>query len=430
MHELRYISITCFFLAFLSYAGSESYKEILLPIIKKDPNLNIGIIIKSSKKSEFFYSKHPDRLFTPGSCIKLFTAAAALHILGPEFCFRTAVYTSGTISNNELLGNLYIKASGDPSLTMQDIEELIKKVQEKGLKKITGNVYLDTSIFEDNFESYYGNGFCLDDLGTFDMPPVTSFIIDHNMQRLDNGKKTVILNPHEYVSALVEKFLTDYAISYTKPVMQMSVPDKAQELAWHVSEPLHALLAYMLKKSDNLFANAMFKYLGAYKSGLPGTWQNSKEVMQDFLKRELGIQPSSYVIEDGAGLSRYNLVSPSQIIQLLTWFYNNKKIFSIFRPCLALSGKDGTLKHRLIEYPGIVAAKTGTMSGVSSLSGYICLEDHEPIIFSIMLNGFIQKKLLVANHNDDYVSFKHDIEDALCEEIIKIVSIPIVSADI
>lgn len=429
--KIKYIfSSICFSLIFLSYAGSETYKEILRPILKKDPNLNIGIIIKSSHESDFLYAKHQDRLFTPGSCTKLFAAAVALHMLGPEFCFETALYTNGNISGDELHGDLYIKASGDPSLTTQDIAELIKKVQEKGIKKIAGNVYLDTSVFEDNFESYYGNGFCLDDLGTFDMPPVTSFIIDHNMRRSDNGKKTVILNPHEYVCSLVDKYLTDCFISYTKPVMQLSLPDKTQELARHVSEPLHVLLAHMLKNSDNLFANAIFKYIGVHKSGLQGTWQSGKEVMQDFLKGELGIQSGSYVIEDGAGLSRYNLISTSQIVQLLTWVYNNKKIFSIFRHCLALSGKDGTLKHRMKEYPRIIAAKTGSMSGVSALSGYVCLEDHEPIIFSIMLNGLIQKKPSTANQNDGYISYKHDIEDAVCKEIIEIVSNPIVSADI
>ena len=403
------------FVVFSCYSTGTHYKEVMQSVIKKDPHLNVGVIVKSIEDEEILYEQHEDRLFTPASCIKLFTAAVALHILGAEFCFKTAIYTDGVISGDELFGNLFIKASGDPSLTTKNLKGLFKKIKEKGINRIVGNVYVDTAVFEDSSESYYGNGFCLDDIGKHYMQPISALIVDKNMKRVGRGKKIVLLNPHEYFCSMLGKLINNCGISYTKLVAQANTPRVVQELASHLSAPLPVLLSHMLKKSDNLYANAIFKYLGARQSGLRGTWDSGKEVVREFLRTELDIHQGVYVIEDGAGLSRYNLLSPAHIIKLLTWVYNNKKIFPIFCASLAHSGKDGTLRDRLVEYPGVVVAKTGTMHGISSLSGYICLDSHEPIIFSILLNGFIQKK-----QTDVCLNYKKDIEDTVCMNIIQL----------
>ena len=153
-------------LVFFNYSVAQQYQEVLKNIIRsKDPNLNIGISIKFPDSHDFVYTKHQDRLFTPASCTKLFTAAAALHILGPEFCFETRLLKNGDINDQVLNGNLISRPLVISVLTYRDLEELIAQIKKAGIKKIVGAVYIDTSIFEDSAAAYYGKGFCVEDIG-------------------------------------------------------------------------------------------------------------------------------------------------------------------------------------------------------------------------------------------------------------------------
>jgi D-alanyl-D-alanine carboxypeptidase/D-alanyl-D-alanine-endopeptidase (penicillin-binding protein 4) len=102
---------------------------------------------------------------------------------------------------------------------------------------------------------------------------------------------------------------------------------------------------------------------------------------------QLGVNPNSYILADGSGLSRHNLISPEALVQTLR-FMANSPAASIYRQSLAIAGESGTLKNRLNSTPNrvILQAKTGTLSGVSALSGYIEVPDYEPLVFSIIVN--------------------------------------------
>ena len=165
------------------------------------------------------------------------------------------------------------------------------------------------------------------------------------------------MKPHAHLCSVIENILSKLTIECGAVVATATPSLSATEVACHRSKPLRTLIAHMLKESDNLYANTLFKFLGAYQTGL-GTWESGKKALKMFLKNEVGIMPGSYVMEDGAGLSRYNLISPSQIVQLLSWVYNHKELFDVFCECLAHSGQDGTLKRRMLNYPGVIKAKT------------------------------------------------------------------------
>ena len=395
------------------FSFSDYQKSLFIKAIRSvDSYVNIGVYILSPKQPCISYEKHIDRHFRPASCTKLFTAAAILHELGAEYRYKTDLLFDGRQQGNTLLGNVYLKAAGDPSFTRQDLEVLIIQLKSRGIVRIQGDICIDSSLFDGSRNQLFAAGVGVDDIGKRWNASTTALIIDRNLTKGYDGYVIAREDPYQYAQQIIKDTLQAQAIVCSGKIHGAQVPQgNVQVLAQHISEPIHELIAHMLKVSDNVYANAMFKLLGAKKSGLPGTWQNGIEAMQAFLKTTVGIDSSNMVIADGAGLSLYNLITPRQVVHLLDWIYKQSKFFELFADCLAISGIDGTLKERLVQYPGIIKAKTGTLlCGVTSLSGYFCPSKGAPIIFSIMTNNFI---------NNNRCSYKEDIEDKLCSLIVE-----------
>jgi len=173
-----------------------------------------------------------------------------------------------------------------------------------------------------------------------------------------------------------------------------------QELATVESPPLAQLVRETNRESNNLYAEVLLRLLGKVtdKKPLPQTLTGKMPVPQEDtdeigLKElktaltQLGVNPNSYILADGSGLSRHNLISPEALVQTLR-FMANSPAASIYRQSLPIAGESGTLKNRLSSTPNrvILQAKTGTLSGVSALSGYIEVPDYEPLVFSIIVN--------------------------------------------
>jgi serine-type D-Ala-D-Ala carboxypeptidase/endopeptidase (penicillin-binding protein 4) len=173
-----------------------------------------------------------------------------------------------------------------------------------------------------------------------------------------------------------------------------------QELATVESPPLAELVRETNRESNNLYAEVLLRLLGKVtdKMPLPQTLTGKMPVPQEDtgemgLKElktaltQLGVNPNSYILADGSGLSRHNLISPEALVQTLR-FMANSPAASIYRQSLPIAGESGTLKNRLNNTPNrvILQAKTGTLSGVSALSGYIEVPDYEPLVFSIIVN--------------------------------------------
>ena len=173
-----------------------------------------------------------------------------------------------------------------------------------------------------------------------------------------------------------------------------------QELATVESPPLAELVRETNRESNNLYAEVLLRLLGKVtdKMPLPQTLTGKMPVPQEDtdeigLKElktaltQLGVNPNSYILADGSGLSRHNLISPEALVQTLR-FMANSPAASIYRQSLPIAGESGTLKNRLNSTPNrvILQAKTGTLSGVSALSGYIEVPDYEPLVFSIIVN--------------------------------------------
>jgi D-alanyl-D-alanine carboxypeptidase/D-alanyl-D-alanine-endopeptidase (penicillin-binding protein 4) len=173
-----------------------------------------------------------------------------------------------------------------------------------------------------------------------------------------------------------------------------------QELATVESPPLAELVRETNRESNNLYAEVLLRLLGKVtdKMPLPQTLTGKMPVPQEdtdeiglkelkTVLTQLGVNPNSYILADGSGLSRHNLISPEALVQTLR-FMANSPAASIYRQSLPVAGESGTLKNRLNSTPNrvILQAKSGTLSGVSALSGYIEVPDYEPLVFSIIVN--------------------------------------------
>ncbi|MBD0307353.1 MAG: D-alanyl-D-alanine carboxypeptidase/D-alanyl-D-alanine-endopeptidase, partial [Microcoleus sp. T1-bin1] len=173
-----------------------------------------------------------------------------------------------------------------------------------------------------------------------------------------------------------------------------------QELATVESPPLAQLVRETNRESNNLYAEVLLRLLGKVTDKMPQPQtltgkmpvpqEDTDEIGLKELKTaltQLGVNPNSYILADGSGLSRHNLISPEALVQTLR-FMANSPAASIYRQSLPIAGESGTLKNRLNSTPNrvILQAKTGTLSGVSALSGYIEVPNYEPLVFSIIVN--------------------------------------------
>ena len=176
------------------------------------------------------------------------------------------------------------------------------------------------------------------------------------------------------------------------------------KIAEYVSPQIDHYLNELMKESDNITAELLVKHIGRIYSGNQGSWDNGLNTIKLFLNDSIGIDTTTLKIVDGSGLSRYNYSNADHFVKLLTWSYNNKNIRDKFLNTFAIGGKDGTLADRFGNKSTDVniIAKTGSLSSVSCLSGYIISEDKDPLAFSILMNGY-------AAHSKPF----HDLQDKI-----------------
>lgn len=197
--------------------------------------------------------------------------------------------------------------------------------------------------------------------------------------------------PGLYAGKLFRDRLQARGIRVTGPVRRGVTPAGAQTVATYRSPPVTEALARLLKDSHNLTAELLIKTMGRHATGEPGSSDDGLDALRQVLAEDIGLDPGAYRFADGSGLSWYNYVSPDQVAALLTAAYHDPVIGADFLEALPVAGVDGTVANRMKDTAamGNLRAKTGTLSGVSCLSGYVHTLDGEPLVFSIMINNFV-----------------------------------------
>ncbi|MBE5394424.1 D-alanyl-D-alanine carboxypeptidase/D-alanyl-D-alanine-endopeptidase [Brevibacillus borstelensis] len=421
--------------------------------LDKNPNsigLHAGIAVYDLTDEKVLYGHNADRTYVPASNMKLFTTIAGLDKLGPDYQWKTEVYATGKVSGGGVLnGDLILKGFGDPSLTVADLQAIAAALKEKGIKQVNGKLLVDESYFDPTRLGYgwmwddevYGYSAQLSalavhknmltitvepgkkagDTPVLTMEPATEYVqvvnqlqtvagkdSDISVQR-PRGKNTIIFSgtigveaapyqedvtmedPALYVADIWKQRLTASGIKlHPQASVEKTTLSTGTPLYTHLSKPFSEILVELNKDSDNFYAEMLLKTLGATEKG-EGSAEAGSEVVADVLKRA-GVE-AGYVQKDGSGLSRFNWITANQMVKLLT-FVQDQEYRDALEKSLPIAGVDGTLKNRLKGTPAekMVIAKTGSMGGVNSLSGYATAKNGNKLAFSILINGIYKSK--------------------------------------
>ena len=202
-----------------------------------------------------------------------------------------------------------------------------------------------------------------------------------------------VAHPDLYAAWTLYELLTRRGIQVGGKPGRGSAPPAAQLIDSHYSVPLGVLCRDINKRSNNFMAEQVLKSLGADSSGRPGSWQKGLQAVSRYLEG-MGILPGKYQMQNGSGLFDSNRFTPAQVVTLLRSAYRDFRISADFVASLAVAGADGTIGHRMTG--GIaeryVRAKTGTLNGISALSGFASAPlsgaamMRAPLAFSIVVN--------------------------------------------
>jgi serine-type D-Ala-D-Ala carboxypeptidase/endopeptidase (penicillin-binding protein 4) len=434
-----------------------------------------GIDVVDAENNVLF-ATNPDMPFMPASVLKVVTTSAALETLGPDFRFRTGIYTDGILeADGTLLGDLILVGRGDPNLmdasgellARPALEELAEKLQAQGIRKIDGDIVGDDSYFE---HDPHGNGWTARDLKAAYGAPISALSINNNVfwvhalptkvkkavsvsieprtsyfrirnlgltggsrsnrtlyARMISGTRTLVISgvlpatqnysrhlllerPAEAVAVLLQEELKRRGIPMRGRIQMIHNGDVSpgvgrtwRLLAEHESPPLIRALEIINKQSQNLHAEMLLRTLGAEFEGT-GSDEAGLEVVKRFIV-SAGIDTHGINLKDGCGLSRENLVTPrfqTSLLQMLA----TKPYFDLFLNTLAVSGTDGTLKRRLAgqQVRGVIRAKTGSLNGVATLSGYMTTKSGRNLVFSIFANNAYSSSKRIRKTIDEICS--------------------------
>src|SRR5579871_94939 len=223
----------------------------------------------------------------------------------------------------------------------------------------------------------------------------------------DNGSVPVTIeNPALFAVTLLSEDLRACGVSIGGQIkVGLPVARNAVEVAEHVSPPLSTILRRLNKPSDNLIAECLMKTVGAVKTGrgTGGTGGTGEQAARDWY-RSIGLDLTRVRQADGSGLSRENFVSPHNLVRLLTYLHSRPD-FDVFYQSLPIAGADGSLWYRM---KGTHAAynchaKTGYISTVSSISGYVFTRDGEMLVFSMLMNNHVVSNSICTAAQDAIV---------------------------
>ncbi len=228
----------------------------------------------------------------------------------------------------------------------------------------------------------------------FDRVPGTTRILAYGDIPAGTGPRTehvAVLSPARYAGTVFREALERRGIRVERAEVRvvsdprLSAAGRARVLYEHRSPPLPQVIGPILLNSQNWFAEQLLKTVGREARG-EGSWAAGLAAERDFLVREVGIDPGEVVLRDASGLSSGNLVTPHALVRLLDYVRRTPRQ-EVVRRALPVSGRTGSLQGRFPDLPGRVAAKTGYIGNVDSLSGFVTRDDGRVLVFAVIVNG-------------------------------------------
>lgn len=373
----------------LSQVPEELVKKLDEWIAEVPAGTKMAILIYNPLTQDTIVSINHTESMIPASNTKLFTSATALELMGGEYLISTVILVDDDdISDGIIEGNIYIKGFGNPTFTTEDLEDLVNQLYQAGLRKVTGNVVGDDTYFDD---IYSRDDWISEERANVQLPPISALVIDRNRTTVSKKRKgryrnyfVNVDNPPLHAAKKLREKLVAIGIEVTGNAVSSQTPDTAIPLV-ESSIELCNLMKLINKNSDNFYAECLFKTLGAVYSGKQSNSFFATQAILNYIE-DFGIYSTGTKIVDGSGISRFDQVTAGALVGLLEKIYFNIKQFDDFYNSLSIAGIDGTLEKRMI---GTAAennfrGKTGTLNGVSSISGYVTNADEDDIIICMM----------------------------------------------
>ena len=438
-------------------------QALAIPELK---NAISGILVSSLRDGRTIYERHADLSLVPASNLKLLTSFAALTKLGADFRYKTTLLYIGEIDQTGTLnGDLYLRGSGDPSLTSERLLQMVNDLRSAGVARIRGRIIADGTAFDDLFlgaawqwdeEPYYYSAQlsglnCDENILSFHVLPgaavgdparvVLGGDKAHSLAfagtsyvRVRNTAITTDARPEHDLQITRARAANEFLIGGTIPIDASPVsscltiedpalftatrfaelwglpnaslqkgetPPDATVIVESESATLAELVRPFLKSSNNLYGEAFLKTLGDGKASDGAT------ATVDLLKA-CGIDTSGLYVFDGSGLSRTNNLTVRLLTALLAYVDRIKETPAgkAIIDGLPIAGVDGTLDDRMngTAAEAHVWAKTGSLSNASSLSGYLETSKGERLIIAMVMNNFAENEIKAVRRAQDTIA--------------------------
>lgn len=386
----------------------------------------VSVSVKDTTTGKVVYRLNDKQPTMPASTLKLITLGASIDTLGYDYEFSTKLYKT---TNNDL----YLKLGADPFLTSVGLNTLMEKAVKE--KKITSPkiIYIDDYIFD---KTEWGEGWQWDDDLNPLMPKFSSYNIDKNllsiiisptnpgspaqiytnkfypitfMNLVTTGKENdielnrnnsiapnilnisgtinkqiteeiPINNPKRYFILRLEDAIQSAKMDYYGGFPQKKTPTTNVYLVAEIKHPISQAIKAILMDSNNFVAETVFKLAGAKLVNNTGSLQHSQEMLNAYFNK-IGIDAQDIKIVDGSGVSKNNIITANFMTDYLVKQFKNETL----KNSMPTAG-EGTLKNRMLYFKDNLRAKTGTLSDVSGIAGYITSRSGKTYAFDIMIN--------------------------------------------
>ncbi|HVZ89860.1 MAG TPA: D-alanyl-D-alanine carboxypeptidase/D-alanyl-D-alanine-endopeptidase [Polyangia bacterium] len=444
-------------------AERRAWLDSQLEAVFKTPALakaKVSAIVVEADSGKTLYA-HDDKLpLNAASNVKIVTSAASLSLLGPEYRWRTTMAVVGPPSGpplpagGEVSGDLYLRGSGDPTLSTEDLAVMVNDLVSLGLHKVRGSLVVDDSLFDGGYvppaydqkddstasrtassaasldgnvvgvtvipgaaagaparivvepaSPYFTIAGRVVTAGSGPAAPTVDTKEDGAHTRVNVGgriklgadPRTIyrrVAQPSLFLGQTLRQLLERRGINVGNVRVAAAPAQGLRVLAAHDSAPLAVVVQDLNKRSNNFAAEQLLRTLGAEIGGHPGNWDKGLKAVARYLN-SVGVKTGTYQMMNGSGLYDSNRFSAAEIATILRAAAHDFRISAEFLASLAIAGTDGTIAHRMgaTLAERYVRAKTGTLANVSCLSGFAGSPGHLPLVFSILVND-------VGNPND------------------------------
>ena len=434
----------------IKFDADTLYLPYDLSVLKDSRAGLFSVMFYDLDNDSVIFSFNENKNVLPASVLKLITSAASIKILGNSYRFKTEYFYEGTINKEEkiLNGNIIITGNGDPTIgkgyfedsSLVKFDSLAKYIKnELGVENITGRIKI---INENSHEKWYGKGWDIDDISFYYSPVISPISFNENLVKLSVKKGKVYTEPYYpfdvkldttsayrsrfsrimgtdsvVVSSRFNKRVSGY-ITVNNPEKLFTIQlakvfkkngiavqdknvaasDTVTKIKDIFSEELITILAECNKKSNNFYAEQlfrenvrMFSYDSLVYDSIPVneglTKKSILKVSRAMYNSLFGITDAK--IADGSGLSRQNFFSAYDFIKVLKTMYEDEN-FYLYLSSLSQPGNEGTLEYKFVnnKLAGALFAKTGSMTGVNNISGYMLTKNNKRIAFCILNNYY------------------------------------------